>query len=686
MKTTFGQISWKALLSVGLLTVAAVAAEAPLDAAAVDRAVDQAAPYHLGASRAGFNAVDQIVRATRPGDPLRLRLETRLAELAASDTDREARRLACRVLWIIGAERSLPVLVELLNDPAHTDMACFALRNHPAPEVNKALLAALKKLDGPARIAVVNLLGDRRVAEAVPALSGLARAPDPTLAGAALASLGRIGSPQAAQALARMTEHGAASPALLNALLQCAQQLEQRGVSHGARRIYHYFLEEAKESRYRVAGFLGLVRLGGDEAVRQVAAALDDDDARLAATALARIPELEGGEITSRFLKQLNTLPPEREAGLLRALAQRKNPALLPVARARATRQNEAVAVAALEALGVLGDSASAPLLIAAVNGDSAARRAAALASLRRLPHEATVDQALAQSLAQAAPTNRVALIQVLAARRAGSAVPVLLHQARASEPEVALAAFKALGRLADPKMLPALLDALAACPGDPVPTAAVEAVLRVARKASAEPVALLVAESYAAADRPAVRVALLDVLGGLANPVALSVAMAARHDAAPAVREHAVRLLADWRTPEVLPLLLHLARNETRSTQRILALRGAVRLLSQAESGPPADRLRHFQEMLELAGRDEERRVILGGLGQSGLPAAGKLIAPLLDSPTLRAEAASALITLARGLDAPLPPDLRAALERIAPLPVPDSLKQQAAARLQKP
>lgn len=664
----------------GALGLGCLTAAFALEPADVDRAIAAAREYHVGAPGEGFRGVQQTVQATQPGDPLRLNLEKQLLNLVTSDADVEARRLACRTLWVIGGDASVAPLLKLAADPARCDMACYALRNHPSLEINSGLVASLPELSGNARIAVINLLGDRRAGQAVAALRDFITAGDNLLAEATLAGLGRIGTPAAARALlGRWSAAGQeASSTLLNAALQCAQRVETSR-PRLAGRIYERMLRQTGNPRLRAAGLLGRVRIGGPNALTLVSEALGDEDLHFATTALAQVPTLPGHDVTPVFVRRLETLPVARQAGLLRALTARDERSLLPIAVKYAVTEDEALAVAAIEALGRLGDASVAPLLIGVVSGKADPRRTAAVAALRGLPGNG-VNAALVSATLPDDPAAAAALVGVIADRGAADAVPVLLKCVDSREGIVAAAMFHALGRLAAAGDLREVASRLAqADPGEGL-AAATDCLRQVALKHpdAAEASGILLSQ-YAVTRAAPARLALLEVLASLADPRGLAGVTAALYDSESEVQDTAMRLLGDWPDAGAQPTLMAIARAEGETREGILALRGVLRLLAESEPADGEDLLPAYRQALSLTRRDEERRLALAGLGATGLPGALDLVLPFLQHPALRVEAASAVLAIARQRTGADGASLWQALECVRAAEVPPAVRDEA-------
>ncbi|MCB1129189.1 MAG: hypothetical protein KDM81_22005, partial [Verrucomicrobiae bacterium] len=100
---------------------------------------------------------------------------------------------------------------------------------------------------------------------------------------------------------------------------------------------------------------------------------------------------------------------------------------------------------------------------------------------------------------------------------------------------------------------------------------------------------------------------------------------------------------LAEWPDPTPAADLLTLARQSDNRTHRVLALRGYVRMAALTDDPAPM-----YAKAFEVAQSVEDRRLVLAGIGVADSPAALDLVAPWLESPEVRAEAAVATVQIA--------------------------------------
>ena len=156
----------------------------------------------------------------------------------------------------------------------------------------------------------------------------------------------------------------------------------------------------------------------------------------------------------------LAKLPPAAQAALLDVLGGRRCPAALPAVLEAVKSPNEKVALAALRALGGVGDASVVPLLLEKTfaGGQPAA---AARESLETIFAKGT-DEILLERMKTATDAGqRKTLIEILDKRMVASAVPVLLVLMANQDADVRRAAITALTHLATPNDVTAMIGAM---------------------------------------------------------------------------------------------------------------------------------------------------------------------------------------------------------------------------------
>ena len=145
-------------------------------------------------------------------------------------------------------------------------------------------------------------------------------------------------------------------------------------------------------------------------------------------------------------------------------------------------------------------------------------------------------------------------------------------------------------------------------------------------------------------------KLAALRLLGSTGSGKAFEIVRAASAAAQGPVKETAQRTLCEWPTADALPSLMELAKTSPDQTLKVLALRGAVRLLAQGSVGT-AELLDHYTALMNCAATADEKKSVLGALAQ--VPHAGALELALrqFSDESVKAETVQAAVSIAKNL-----------------------------------
>lgn len=399
------------------------------------------------------------------------------------------------------------------------------------------------------------------------------------------------------------------------------------------------------------------------EVLKLVIELLRSSDRDTRGLALQQVREDLAGEPTTRRLAELlPTLPPESQAALLEALADRGDPAARAAVRNATASPHEAVRVAAMSALGRLGQAEDVAGLARAAAASSGAEKEAARRALARLPGDG-VNDAIIQALEAGSPAVRVELLPVLSRRAITNALPAILKFARAPEPEVRRAALKAAQTLAGAREAEPLIQLVQAASSDVDRDTAEAALLAVSQRepgACLGPVLTALPKSA-----PETQVCLLHVLAAISGPRALQAMVAAAQNGSGPVQREALRLISEWSDPAAIEPLLHMAETTRVPLDRTLALRGLIRLAAGGDEAPVSVDV--FDRIWRLTANTEEKRLFLGAVATVARPDPGlvSLAARGLEDAAVRNEAVLAVVTLAGKLKAADLADVRSVLGR---------------------
>jgi len=605
-----------------------------------------------------------------------------------------ARVWMLRKLEPLSHEESVPVLVSLLSDdePLVRETARRALQNNPAEAAAKALRTELARAtDVERKVALINALGARRDGASVPMLVPLARSgPDPA-ALAAIAALADIGTPEAIDAVLALREHPLPQlhDAVADASLRCAERLVAAGQSARAVGVYEACFA-TQDPTARIAALRGLLVAQGEQVLPRLLQLVAGDDPQMRAVAAGYAMELTGENVTQRLAAAAAESSPEVQVMLLDVLAARGDAqAWETVARACQAAQPP-VREAALAAAGRVGDVRAVPILLSAA-GRTGPEREIARHSLAVLRGPG-VDRVLLAGMAEGEPGQQAEAIRALAARQTSEAIPRFLDAAADAAEPVRVAALESLAGMAGAAELPRLVDVLVQAADVGTRGAAEQAIVATSRRID-DPSRTtgVVLRLWPEATAPA-RASLIRVMGAIQGTEALGAVRIGLRDPEVEVQDAAVRALAEWNEPVVLEDLEEIAAAAPSETQRVLALRGYVRLVrasAVATSAPArkesAEVLALLQRGMELADRPESKKLVLAGLGDVVSMDAVKMALPYLHDQVLGAEAAAAVLEITPALSIEHYEEATAAIEEARSAVPREAIAQRTAEALEK-
>jgi len=629
---------------------AAPAAEGPKPAN-LDEAFKALATYEFGQSREPLTMIADAVRDSQGNAAERAKLVTRLTAMLSGNTSLDGKRFVCRQLSIAGTAQTVPALAALLLDKDLSDMARYALERIADPAAVAAMRAAVAKAAGKQKVGLINSLGDLRDAESTAAISAALGDGDPQIAEAAAAALGKIGTSDASKALtdARSRVKPEVKATVTDSLLLCADRLVAAKKADEASVIYEQMFKPTEAKHVRTAALRGLIMTGGDKAMPIVTEILSGTDAEMQASALRFLREVSGPESAKTVAALLAKCPVATQALLLDDLATRGDASTLPAAAAMLKSPDANVRLAAIRAVGRLGDASTLPALVAIAAGPAGAEQDEARKALDRLP-AANVNDAMLQLAKQGEPAARAEAIRSLGVRHVAAAVPVVLAAASDSDAAVRTAALAALDVLADEKSAPDMVALVVKAKDDKDRQAAETALGSLCSRAANKDACVdAILTAVGGAELPA-KSALIRALGRAGGAKALDAVRKFTKDSNPDIQDAAIRSLANWSDIGAAADLLEIAKTAAKPAHQVLALRGYVRLAGLPDV-PAAQKIKMLSDAMAAAKRPDEKKLVLGGLGEMKSAEALKMVAANLDDTSIQADAAAVAVKIAKAL-----------------------------------
>jgi hypothetical protein len=385
------------------------------------------------------------------------------------------------------------------------------------------------------------------------------------------------------------------------------------------------------------------------DAVQMTIDFLGKDDQAFRAIGLDRVRYgLKGEAATVQFAGLLSKLAPARQVELTAALADRGDRAAVPAVLALLMASKEpAVRAAAISGLGTLGSSAEVAVLKASLTAadpeKAAARRA--LTVLRGNDVTPLITEAAKSGDSGLRPT----FIDILADRRAITALPDLLAAAVDGDPAVRTAAMRALAKFGGPEQVSGMVQGvLKAASGGERDEAERALVTVCTQNPGKDKAAEALLTQFKAADETT-QETLLTVLARVGGTGAIAIVDGLIADTNAAKRKLGLTALTKWPDATVSQRLLDLLGTSQDQAERDQMLGTLIRIAPLPDNKlNDKQKLELLEKTMSLCKRDEDRRRVLERANAIRTIETLRFVVPYLDDPNLAEPACLSVVELA--------------------------------------
>jgi HEAT repeat protein len=533
----------------------------------------------------------------------------------------------------------------MLTDPEISHMARYALGKIDAPEAGNALYRALGKTSGKVKAGIINTLVTVNYGRALEDFMRLIGNSDKDVSIAAIRATGHFPCNSSVSALrrARRSADKDIQIEIDAALLTSAEIFLANGDKKRSAAIYEDFYYGKYPGHLRAAGLRGLAAARGEGAAGLLAEAIKGDDADLRRNAIGMMALIKGKKTTDIFVKLSKSLSADGHEQIVRSLAARGDVSAVPAIIEMTGNEHENVRLAALEALGDIGNSQAIKYLAKAAATAGDRERRIARASLMRMQGKG-INKAFISAINSGDPGSRVEVIRAIGQRGSREAFSTLHKVAKTdAEASVRSEAILTMGRVGKATELERLVK-LAVTPKEPGDRSSIEkAIVMVFNKikdnnAQAAPV---ITALQAAPDEA--KPVLLSLLTRPATSKALNVVRAAVKSSDNNVSDAAIRALGQWPNAAPAEELYRIASSSSNKVHKVLALRSYIRMAELAR-----DPMAAYVKAMKLATRTDEIRLVLGSLHHAGSLEALEMAEKYMTNEALKAEAYMACVKIA--------------------------------------
>lgn len=579
------------------------------------------------------------------GQAISLTSEPELIQILASASEGGEKAMACKRLAVYGSAACIPEVAKLLSDAQLASWARITLEAVPGDESKAALRDAAHKLDGALLdgallVGVINSLGNLRDATAVELLAAKLQDANAEVASASALALGRIGDKPSLAALRSFMPQAptAVVSAVAEGIVYAAEQLKKSGNTALAVEAFDEVRAAKLPDQRIVEATRGAILARGDEGIPLLVEQLRSPNRKLFAVGLQTAREMSSTQLGAALIAEIASATPERGSLMVQALAELPGKPDLAALQNLATSGSQEVRLAAVTVLGRVGDvtCVDSLLQVARQNVDLSSPVRAALVALS----DDKVNAELLKRLPGSAD-DKVILLEVVGLRQL-EATDELVKSVDSDEESIRSAALQALGQTVPQAKLGTLVSQVLKPKRGSDLEAATRALMTAAvrmpdREACAATLSAAIESAPAAA-----KVKLLETVAAVGGTTALQTMNTHAMGKEAALRDASTRLLGEWMTIDVAPVLMDIFVNGPKDRFQSRTIKGYIRVARQFVM-PDDQRLEMVKQAMAVA-QVPEQKALFDIVKQKPSTGLLQFAIEALKNPELKSEAIAAI------------------------------------------
>ncbi|WP_293309136.1 family 16 glycoside hydrolase [Pedobacter sp. UBA5917] len=549
---------------------------------------------------------------------------------------------------LVGNDAAIGCLENYLTDQQLADEASRALAKIGTTNATAALINALQKANGKAKMAIVEALGHSHAKTAATAIGPLATGADKELVKVSLFALANIGDVSSKEVLIKAAEQTGYKYDQTNALAALLVYAQNSALTDkaGAENIAKTILAKATaddQVTQRIAALQLLSSIQGNQEL--LLSAMQDKQFEYRAAAVKFAGPGVNDNNSSAWLNQLKKVDAPTQVAILGMLANSSAKSALPEILKNIKSDDQQVKTAAVNAAVKLGGQDILDDLLKLMGKAGSADITTISEGILRIKGDA-VTAKIAAYIPKSKPDVQVALINLLATRAATKQTAVVYGSLDSKNPEVRKAAFLALQHVSTAENKTQLFELLNKTTDQDELKAVQEAIIASVKgtaDATVQTDAILQQMNNAPADKKILFYKVLAALGGPKALKSVSDAYATGNDTA---KKAAIAALSSWSDAGSAGELINIARSTNNADFLNQAISGYLNLVRKGNY-PAEQRLLLLRNAMAVAKTPAQQQQVLKDAEQAKCFNTIVFAGQYLDNPTLQQAAANAVMNI---------------------------------------
>lgn len=545
----------------------------------------------------------------------KVRIEHAYLVALKKGTNTEVRAYFIDNLKLVGSNESVNVLKEYIADQDLSDQAVSALTSIGTPDARQGLTNALPSSPAPTQVKLIKSLGELKHLPALESITKFSSNENALLKKQALWSIAMIADASSFQVLlqqAKNTGFRSDPTEATLALIEYMHQLATKGNLVVVKDISKAILDnttDPTQQHFRLAGLKGLAQADPDGSIPTLISELNrlDDEYKREVLKIAG-PSANNASALKLWLKEYKKASGPAQSDILSMLSKANRnesfaeSTLVPAlsSKNQATRM-----MAASEIASQRNKKFATALLDYLLWTTDATELEAAKTAMLQMTDKDT-EGSIIQNIEKAQPGNRVALIQILAARRAVNQFNVIAKQTASNDPAVKGAAFDALQFVCSGSNMSELLKMLSSAENNKEIKSIQLAIISALDQNSVA----LINEAFQTS-----KIKVIPVLPYVKDSNTLEKVVSTFYHGTDLEKEVAFDALENWQNHSAARTLLAIRKNETLKKYHERAFNSFVPQVAKS-SWPDDQKLLMLREIMTLASNKKERIAVLQAAG----------------------------------------------------------------------
>jgi len=533
-------------------------------------------------------------------------------------TDKQNKSFIISQFDIVGKDDAIACLQPYLTDNDLADPAARALVKINTPASKAALLNALRKTNGAAKLFIIEALGDSRFKNAAAPLNTLATGNDASVTKVALYALAYIAAPSSEPVIAAAAKKSGYKYESTNATksyLIYAEQLAKNGNALLAKKIANNLaVKTTIPVNVRANALQLLVKTTPNPQQLLLNASGDADPKYRAAALRLALPYLTPSTI-GLWVKKLITSNDQVKVDILYMFGQSTAKSALPAILDLAKSKDPKVKQAAINAAVNIGQEqvlGSFIKLMGQGDSDDIDVITEAISHMKG----ATVAAQVAAAIPDAKQSVQVALIGILDTRAANAQINTVFDQLKSKNPRTSHAAYSALAHVAVKENAPQLFTLLNETNGLDEEAVQDALIAALSGKGDHTQEVDLTLQQMASAPQNK-KLLFYKILGSLGGEKALKVVTAGYDSNDAETQKAALTALAAWPNAGAAAELIKIARETKDEAAQSSALYGYLRLIEPG-TNPAEQQLLLLRNAMAVAQTPEQKKQILKDMAKA--------------------------------------------------------------------